>query len=135
MAIDGSRPTVRSLSPSARAHRRAVPDQTDMHVGFAGGGAAEIAARIVGQVYSERFGQQVIIDPRPGAGGNHRQRTRRQSAAGRLHLAYLRVCIHRQPVAVFQTAIRHAKRFCAGVVVCLHREFFDRASVRARAFT
>ena len=66
-----------------------------MVVGFAGGGAAEIAARIVGQVYSERFGQQVIIDPRPGAGGNHRQRTRRQSAAGRLHLAYLRVCIHR----------------------------------------
>ena len=39
-------------------------------VGFAGGGAAEIAARIVGQVYSERWGQQVIIDPRPGAGGN-----------------------------------------------------------------
>jgi len=39
-------------------------------VGFAGGGAAEIAARIVGQIYTERFGQQVIIDPRPGAGGN-----------------------------------------------------------------
>jgi len=41
-----------------------------MVVGFAGGGAAEIAARIVGQVYTERWGQQVIIDPRPGAGGN-----------------------------------------------------------------
>ena len=39
-------------------------------VGFAGGGAAEIAARIVGQVYTERWGQQVVIDPRPGAGGN-----------------------------------------------------------------
>ena len=39
-------------------------------VGFAGGGAAEIAARIVGQVYSERLGQQMIVDPRPGAGGN-----------------------------------------------------------------
>lgn len=41
-----------------------------MVVGFAGGGAAEIAARIVGQIYAERWGQQVIIDPRPGAGGN-----------------------------------------------------------------
>ena len=39
-------------------------------VGFAGGGAAEIAARIAGQVYTERWGQQMIIDPRPGAGGN-----------------------------------------------------------------
>ena len=39
-------------------------------VGFAGGGAAEIAARIVGQAYTERWGQQAIIDPRPGAGGN-----------------------------------------------------------------
>ena len=39
-------------------------------VGFAGGGAAEIAARIVGQAYTERWGQQIVIDPRPGAGGN-----------------------------------------------------------------
>ena len=39
-------------------------------VGFAAGGAPDIAARLVGQWLSERLGQQFIIENRTGAGGN-----------------------------------------------------------------
>jgi tripartite-type tricarboxylate transporter receptor subunit TctC len=39
-------------------------------VGFAAGGGADIAARLIGQWLSERFGQTFIIENRPGAGGN-----------------------------------------------------------------
>jgi tripartite-type tricarboxylate transporter receptor subunit TctC len=39
-------------------------------VGFPGGSSQDIVARIVGQWLSERLRQPVIIDNRPGAGGN-----------------------------------------------------------------
>ena len=37
---------------------------------FAPGGATDLLARLMGQWLSERFGQQFIVENRPGAGGN-----------------------------------------------------------------
>jgi tripartite-type tricarboxylate transporter receptor subunit TctC len=39
-------------------------------VGFAPGGATDIMARLIGQWLSERYGQQFVIENRPGAGSN-----------------------------------------------------------------
>jgi tripartite-type tricarboxylate transporter receptor subunit TctC len=39
-------------------------------VGFPAGGTTDIAARLIGQWLSERFGQPFIIENRPGATGN-----------------------------------------------------------------
>jgi tripartite-type tricarboxylate transporter receptor subunit TctC len=41
-----------------------------MVVPFPAGNASDIVGRLAGQALSERLGQQVIIDNRPGAGGN-----------------------------------------------------------------
>ncbi len=38
--------------------------------GFIAGGNSDVVSRIVGEVISSRLGQPVIIEPRPGAGGN-----------------------------------------------------------------
>ena len=39
-------------------------------VPFGPGGTTDILARVIGDRLSERWGQQVLIDNRPGAGGN-----------------------------------------------------------------
>ncbi|HXD51091.1 MAG TPA: tripartite tricarboxylate transporter substrate-binding protein, partial [Burkholderiales bacterium] len=39
-------------------------------VSFAPGGGVDLVARLIGQKLSESWGQQVVIDNRPGAGGN-----------------------------------------------------------------
>ena len=39
-------------------------------IGFAAGGAQDIVSRLLAQGFSERFGQQFIVENRAGAGGN-----------------------------------------------------------------
>jgi tripartite-type tricarboxylate transporter receptor subunit TctC len=61
------------LVPSrpARAQEAPFPARTvRMVVSFTAGGTTDIIARLVGQQLSERWGQPVVIDNRPGAGGN-----------------------------------------------------------------
>jgi tripartite-type tricarboxylate transporter receptor subunit TctC len=56
---------------SRMANAQAYPTRpVRLVVGFAAGGAPDIAGRLLAHWLSERLGQQFIIENRPGAGGN-----------------------------------------------------------------
>jgi tripartite-type tricarboxylate transporter receptor subunit TctC len=53
------------------AAQDAYPSRTvTLSTGFAAGGNVDIIARIVAEGLSPRLGQPVVVEPRPGAGGN-----------------------------------------------------------------
>lgn len=53
------------------AHAQSYPQRPiRVIVGFSAGGPADILARMVGQHLTDRWRQQVVVDNRPGAGGN-----------------------------------------------------------------
>jgi tripartite-type tricarboxylate transporter receptor subunit TctC len=63
---------VTAFSPVARsASAQTYPTRpVRILVGFAAGGATDVAARLIGQWLTARLGQPFIVETRPGAGGN-----------------------------------------------------------------
>ena len=59
------------LALAIPAHAQTYPAKTvRMVVGFSPGGSTDVTARMVAQRLTEAWKQQVIVDNRPGAGGN-----------------------------------------------------------------
>jgi tripartite-type tricarboxylate transporter receptor subunit TctC len=53
------------------AHAESYPARSvQLIVGYAAAGPTDIAGRLIGQSLSERFGQQFVVENRPGAGSN-----------------------------------------------------------------
>jgi len=67
------------------AHAQGIPKKPiTLLVGFAAGGAADHAARVVAKKLADNLGTPVVIENRPGAGGNivHQQVARGEGADG-----------------------------------------------------
>jgi len=61
---------VMSLVAAAQAQTAWPAKPIKIMVGYAPGGSTDVTARIIAQALSERLGQPVIIENRPGAAGN-----------------------------------------------------------------
>ncbi len=63
--------TLMLLSIASALHAQPYPHKPiRILVGFAAGGPTDVAARLLSQRLTERWGQAVVVEPRTGAGGN-----------------------------------------------------------------
>ena len=59
------------LAAAASTNAQVYPSRTvSMVIGFAPGGGTDTAARIIARYLAEEMGQAVVVDNKPGAGGN-----------------------------------------------------------------
>jgi len=56
--------------PAAHAQQAHPTRPITLTHGFAAGGNGDVVSRIVGDALGKRLGQPVVVEPRPGAGGN-----------------------------------------------------------------
>ena len=61
--------TVLALPGTARAQQKFPVKPIRVVVAFSAGGTSDILARIITQGMGEAWGQPIVIEPRPGAGG------------------------------------------------------------------
>ena len=52
---------------------------------YPGGGSSDVMARIIGQKLTDAWGQQCLIDSKPGRSRSDRHGIRREAAGGRIH--------------------------------------------------
>ena len=57
-------------APAAHAQQSYPTRPVTLTHGFAAGGNGDVISRIVGDALGKRLGQPVVVEPRPGAGGN-----------------------------------------------------------------
>ena len=59
-----------SITTGAQPVPATYPDKPVRYIlPFAPGGESDIGARLQGQVYKKKFGQDLIVESKPGAGG------------------------------------------------------------------
>ena len=83
-------------------------------VPFTPGGGIDGIGRIVGARLSEMWGQQVVVENKPGAGGQYRLGVRRALGAGRLHHVHHGGRIGGQSLSLRLDQLRSGCRFRAG---------------------
>jgi tripartite-type tricarboxylate transporter receptor subunit TctC len=104
------------LSFASPAHAADWPSKPIRLIhGFTAGGNVDITARIVAQVLSEAYGQPVIVDGRPGAGGTLAAGHRRQVGAGRLYAFHDGFGTQHLAGPLSFTALRPGQRFHDGL--------------------
>ena len=81
------------------------------------GGSGDLLGRALAHKLTELWGQQVVIDNRPGAGTVIGTTHRREVRARRLHAVSGQRRAHHQSGADARTAVRHAARLHAGHAV------------------